>query len=352
MSFAPMVSRIRSRPRFGFCFFRGVQHVLQLRDLTLYVAGATAGQRTIAGALAAEKAGVDGRAGAGKRQEGHGHLRILDRDRERGAELVAVERAVAGRGHPARAGARPCGDNVAARAARRVVAGLQPLKARAARAEVFARTAAEEAAEAIAVVGERDGAVGIAFAGGDGVADARDEKIAHADFGGDAVDALVRLNDAGRSDRRLTVAKPHADLVGAGRAHGLRRDGAVVKTPVAGRACGHGPGELDHDAVIFRGEIVLAVAVALAGLRQLAGAVDAELVEHVLGPAAAAGVLGELLLGGEDAAGAVGGDMPLEVGVVAEQAEAVVHLPHDLRGGAGSGRRQGRRIDRLRGCPV
>ena len=43
--------------------------------------------------------------------------------------------------------------------------------------------AGREAAEAEAFVVERDRPVGIAFAGGDGVAHAGDQKVAHRDFG-------------------------------------------------------------------------------------------------------------------------------------------------------------------------
>ena len=83
--------------------------VLELGDLR----GDRPGQRrrcrgrAFARALATEKAEFDGRAGAGERQERDGDVRILDRERERGAHLIAVERAVAGAAHPARALPRP-----------------------------------------------------------------------------------------------------------------------------------------------------------------------------------------------------------------------------------------------------
>ena len=56
----------------------------------------SAARRTLAGALRVEQSVGDTRAGAGERQEGHGDLRVLDRERKRGARLIAVERAVAG----------------------------------------------------------------------------------------------------------------------------------------------------------------------------------------------------------------------------------------------------------------
>ncbi len=58
-------------------------------------------------ALPGEHAGLDRGPGAGERQEGHGEVRLLDGERERGAHLIAVKRAMAGGTHPARAVARP-----------------------------------------------------------------------------------------------------------------------------------------------------------------------------------------------------------------------------------------------------
>src|SRR5438093_5214233 len=60
-------------------------------------------------ALAAEKARADGRARAGERQIRDRDVRVLDRKRERGARLVAVERAMAGAALPARTLPRPVG---------------------------------------------------------------------------------------------------------------------------------------------------------------------------------------------------------------------------------------------------
>ena len=65
----------------------------------------------------------------------------------------------------------------------------------------------------------------------------------------------------------------------------------------------------------------------------------------VLRPAAAVGVALELLLGGEQAAGAVGDDMALEVGLAAEQPEAVLDLPFDRGAGPSA---TGASRDRLR----
>ena len=76
----------------------------------------------------------------------------------------------------------------------------------AARPEIFAAHRAEEAAEAEALVGQRDGAVGIAFARRDRVAQPRDQQVAHLDFGRNAFDGVVRPGDADRRDRGLAVA--------------------------------------------------------------------------------------------------------------------------------------------------
>ena len=46
---------------------------------------------------------------------------------------------------------------------------------------------------------------------------------------------------------------------------------------------------------------------------------DAQLVDHVLGPAAAAGFALEQVLGGELAAGAIGDHMALEIGFATKQ---------------------------------
>ena len=91
----------------AMCLRALLERVLQLLDLRRHRAGAAAGRRAFAGALRAEQAALDRRAGAGERQEGDGRPLVLDRERERGAQLVAVQRAVAGRRHPARAVAVP-----------------------------------------------------------------------------------------------------------------------------------------------------------------------------------------------------------------------------------------------------
>ena len=66
----------------------------------------------------------------------------------------------------------------------------------------------------------------------------------------------------------------------------------------------HRAGEPRDDRMRLRREIVLALAVALAGFEQEARGVDAQVRQDVLRPAAAAGRAFELMLGGKLAAGA------------------------------------------------
>ena len=91
--------------------------------------------------------------------------------------------------------------------------------------------------------------------------------------------------------------------------------------------------------MIARSQINFAFAVAIAEFEQLAGTIDAQPLDRVARPAAAVAVLGKPALGREHAFAAVGGDVALEVGLAAEQPEAVLDLPLDLqrRRGAGLG---------------
>ena len=87
--------------------------------------------------------------------------------------------------------------------------------------------------------------------------------------------------------------------------------------------------------MVLRRQIIFALAVAVAGVRHRAGDADAQLVDHVLRPAAAAGFALEQMLGGELVAGAIGDDMALEIGLAAEQPEAAPDLPFDGDAGVG-----------------
>ncbi len=83
--------------------------------------------------------------------------------------------------------------------------------------------------------------------------------------------------------------------------------------------------------MIRRRQIRLALAVALAGFGQPPRAVDAEAVDHLARPAAAVAALLQPRFGGQDAVAAIRLLMALEIGFVAEQAEAVLHLPVDAQ---------------------
>src|SRR5580704_9063113 len=122
-----------------------------------------AGARTLADALAAEEAGVDAGPRAAERNEGDRDMAVLDRERERAAQLVTVERAMAGTALPARTLSGPSlglrivggGGEAAGSVAREAVAP---------RPVILAAHGAEKTLEAETLVREPDGAVGIAFA--------------------------------------------------------------------------------------------------------------------------------------------------------------------------------------------
>src|SRR5204862_8110046 len=101
--------------------------------------------------------------------EGHGGGRLLAGERERGAHLTAVERAVTGAAEPARALPRPIGR--AGIVAGHPVAGFVASEPGAPRAIIFA---AIETFEAEAFVRHAHRPVGIAFARGDRIPHAGD----------------------------------------------------------------------------------------------------------------------------------------------------------------------------------
>ena len=135
----------------------------------------------------------------------------LDGERERGAHLIAVKRTVTGGVHPARIEPRPFGK----RGASWRVAGLAAFEVGAAGTEIFARRAAQETAEAEAFVVEHDRLIRIAFAGGDGIAQARDQKIAHRDLGREALRGAVRQADIDAGEGRRAVAHAQLQFIGA-----------------------------------------------------------------------------------------------------------------------------------------
>src|SRR5262249_38146662 len=152
----------------------------------------------------------DLRAGAGKRQERHGDMRILDGQRERRAHLIAVERAVAGGAQPTGAVLRPILVGAQARVG---AAGAIATVTGAARTVVIGAGRAGNAAEAEARVGERAVAIGIALAGGDGVTKAGDQQVARQDFGCEALDRAVGERNVRGADRRPAIADAQPRLL-------------------------------------------------------------------------------------------------------------------------------------------
>ena len=118
---------------------------------------------------------------------------------------------------------------------------------------------------------------------------------------------------------------------------------AVVEAPGATFVRRHGSGKHDAHTMIARGKIALAFAVAIAEFQEQARTVDAQPFDHVACPTAAVGLAGQAPLGREHAIAAHRGNVTLEVGLVAEQAESVLDLPLDVWCGAGCGLR----VDRL-----
>jgi hypothetical protein len=126
---------------------------------------------------------------------------VLDRERERRANLIAVERAVTWPAHPARALARPIGGPEVL--ARRDVARLVAVVAVAARPVILH---AVEAPEAEAVVRQPHRSVGIALAGRDRVAHAGDQHVTHLDFAHDPLRRAVAQDDVDARHRGSAVA--------------------------------------------------------------------------------------------------------------------------------------------------
>ena len=114
-------------------------------------------------------------------------------------------------------------------------AGPSALIAGAARAVILRVCRPEIGAETKSFIGKCDGAVGIAFAGGDAVAKPGDENVAHRDLGGDALAAIRSAGDVDGRDRGAAIARPEIDRLGAVEG-GLLRAVAIVERPGAGGA--------------------------------------------------------------------------------------------------------------------
>src|SRR6266852_1956172 len=104
---------------------------------------------------------------------------------------------------------------------------------------------------------------------------------------------------------------------------------AAIEAPSATFLRRQGARQGHPDAVVARRQIAFALAVALAEFEQLAGTVHAQPLDRVARPAAAVAVARQPALGREHALAAMRGNVPLEIGLVAEQAEAVLDLPLD-----------------------
>ena len=264
-------------------------------------------------------------------------MRISHGERQRGPGLIAVERTVAGRIEPERALALPDRQRV------RRLAGASAFIAGAARTVILRGCRSEIGAEAKAFIGQRDRPVRISLAGSDAVAEAGDEDVAHRDLGEDALAAL-RAGHVDGGNRGAAIADPEIDRLGAVEGGGLRAV-AIVERPGAGGADRNRAGQPDHDRMIDRREIAFLDVVAGAGLADAAGEIDAEPVHRVARPAAAVALDRQRLLGGQHAAAAAAFGVQQEIPLLAEQAEAVAHLPGNLQrpiAAGGLGLRSGR----------
>src|SRR5262249_8658327 len=261
-------------------------------------------------------------------------MRVLDGERERGAHLIAVERAMTGAAEPARALLRPlAGARVLVR---HRGAGFVAAEAGASRPVIFT---AAETLEAKALVGQPHRPVGIAFTRRDRISHAGDEHVAHDDLADQPQRRTVQQNDVDAGDGRPVADETSLDFFVAGSGHLPRVAVAVVEAPGAAFIGRHGSGEGDADAVIARRQIAFALAVALAEFQQPAGTVDAQPFDRVARPAATVALARQALLGREHATAARRGNVTLEIGLAAEQAESVLHLPPDVWCGAGCGLR-------------
>ena len=157
-----------------------------------------------------------------------------------------------------------------------------------------------------------------------------------------ALRRAVGQHDVDGRDRGLAVAHAELHLLDAGSVDRPRRAFAVVEAPDAALVRRQDARRGDPDAVVGGTEIGFALAVALAEFQQPAGAVDAQPLDRVARPAAAVARRAPAAARSPARCRRVRRDVAVEIGLVAEQAEAVLHLPLD------PGRRRARRGQRLR----
>ncbi len=160
------------------------------------------------------------------------------------------------------------------------------------------------------------------------VAEPRDQHVAYLNLGRHPLGRAVGQHDVDGGDRRLAVA--HAELhlldtVGLDRSC---RAFAIVEAPDAALVRRQDALDRDSDAVVGGTEIRFAFTVAIAEFQEPAATVDAQSLDRVARPAAAVARGRQPLLGRQNAVSA-GFDVAAEVGLAAEQAEPVLHLPFD-----------------------
>src|SRR6185437_6449783 len=309
----------------GLAALSGAERRAQFRNLA--IDGDMTGRlvrRTFAGTLAAEQAVGNGRTGASERKISHSDVGILHGKRQRGARLIAVKRAVAGRIEPHRTMALPI------RECAWCFAGAPAFVAGAARPVILPPRRPQIIAEAEALVGERDRAVRITLAGGDAVAEAGNQDISHLDHSGDALRSFLSAGDVDGGDGLGTIADTKVDGFGAVEGRLLWRAVAIVERPGAGRSHRHRAGKVNGDRMIDRREIAFLDVVARAGLADPAELIDAEPLHHVARPTPTLALQLERVFGGENTAVAQRLDVELKIAFLAEQAEAVAYLPGDL----------------------
>src|SRR5262249_50762767 len=153
----------------------------------------------------------DARARAAERQERHCDMRVLDREPERGAHLIAVERTVTRSALPACALASPgLGSGILGRGE---ATGFVAAESVAPGSIILAAYGSEKTLETEALIGKPDRPVRVALAGGDRVTQPRDQQIAHHDLAHHPLRGAVRQQDVDGRERRAAVGDAQLDLL-------------------------------------------------------------------------------------------------------------------------------------------
>src|SRR5919201_420732 len=173
-----------------------------------------------------------------------------------------------GAAHPARAVARPFHGCQISRSA----AGLVAAISRPSGPIIFD---AIEPFETKTLIGQAHGAIRIAFACRDGISHSGDEDIAHHDLADQSLRRAIRQHDVHAGERCMPVADTQLYLVAAGRIDRARRAVTTIERPHAAVVRGQAPGEQNTDAMVARSQIAFTLAIALAGLEEIAGTIHA-----------------------------------------------------------------------------